>query len=177
MKIESIIQRKKGTTVDMDGETYKFRPSTLTSSHVAEVKDKRHIAKFLAIPEGFQVFDPDEQDAADEITDTTKKDPAELLPGAPAKLTVVEDGQGEGPDGDKTKVDDKPVDVHVPEGESGLDAEAPEKKTEDKNPNPKEEKPVESKPAAAAPKPKTAKAKKKAKKKSGKSTKRTGRGK
>lgn len=58
MLIESIIQRAKGTTVDMDGVSYRFLPSAAHDGrHVAEVEDQRHISRFLAIREGFRPAD------------------------------------------------------------------------------------------------------------------------
>lgn len=60
MKIESIIRRKKGTTVTMQGESYHFTPDS-EGRHVADVNKKAHLAKFLAIPEGYRLVLDDEE--------------------------------------------------------------------------------------------------------------------
>lgn len=58
MLIESIIKRAKGTTVELDGVTYRFLPSAdHDGRHVAEVEDQRHIARLLAITDGFRSAD------------------------------------------------------------------------------------------------------------------------
>lgn len=52
MKIESIIRRKKGTVVNMQGAVYHFSPDS-DGRHIADVTNREHVAKFLAIPEGY----------------------------------------------------------------------------------------------------------------------------
>ncbi len=51
MKIKSIIEREDGHSVDLDGTVYEFNPP----SHVCEVEDKQHLARFLSIPEGYEL--------------------------------------------------------------------------------------------------------------------------
>ena len=51
MQIKSIIERKTGNTVELDGVTYEFNPP----SYIADVTEKAHIARFLSIPEGYEV--------------------------------------------------------------------------------------------------------------------------
>lgn len=53
--IESKIQRKGGTLVDLDGTTYHFTPDA-KGRHVAVVSNPEHIAKFLQIPEGYRML-------------------------------------------------------------------------------------------------------------------------
>lgn len=65
MKIESIIRRKNGTVVTMDDHRYHFQPSAADPRHLAEVTEKAHIARFLQIPEGYQV--PDDEAPVDPI--------------------------------------------------------------------------------------------------------------
>lgn len=67
--IESKIQRKGGTLVDLDGTTYHFTPDA-KGRHVAEVSNPEHIAKFLQIPEGYRmlVVAPVAPIAAEQIT-------------------------------------------------------------------------------------------------------------
>lgn len=50
MKIESIIKRAKGHSVELDGQTYEFLPP----DYLAEVEDPDHIGRFLSIREGYR---------------------------------------------------------------------------------------------------------------------------
>lgn len=61
MKIECILKREGGTKAEIGGVEYHFKPDG-NGAHVADVKDKAHIARFLSMPEGYAVYDPDEQD-------------------------------------------------------------------------------------------------------------------
>ncbi len=54
MKIESIIQRAKGTVVEFPGVTYHFKPEQPGGPHVAEVADEGHAERLLSIPEGYR---------------------------------------------------------------------------------------------------------------------------
>lgn len=54
MIIESIIKRDPPTEIDLDGTVYKFKPDE-HGRHVADVTDKRHIARLLSITEGYQL--------------------------------------------------------------------------------------------------------------------------
>lgn len=67
--IESKIQRKGGTLVDLDGTIYHFTPDA-KGRHVAAVSNPEHIAKFLQIPEGYRmlVAAPVAPVAAEQIT-------------------------------------------------------------------------------------------------------------
>jgi len=56
MLIESIIRRKSGTKVELDGIEYHFTPGE-DGRHVAHVGDNGHVATFLAIKEGFRPAD------------------------------------------------------------------------------------------------------------------------
>jgi hypothetical protein len=55
MQIKSIIERKNGHSVDLDGVTYEFLPSG-NPPYVADVTNEAHIARLLAIPEGYKVL-------------------------------------------------------------------------------------------------------------------------
>lgn len=70
MLIESLIRRIGGTHVTLNANKYHFRPENsktseqdVTVPHVCDVKEKKDMARFLSIPEGFAVADrdPDEQ--------------------------------------------------------------------------------------------------------------------
>lgn len=52
MKIESIIKRAKGHSVDLGGTTYEFLPP----DYVAEVENPDHIGRFLSIVEGYRAL-------------------------------------------------------------------------------------------------------------------------
>jgi hypothetical protein len=54
MIIESIIQRKKGTTVELGSKKYVFNATETEPRHLCEVKEQAHIERFLAIKEGFR---------------------------------------------------------------------------------------------------------------------------
>jgi len=60
MKIESIIRRKNGTRVVLDDQVYHFKPTSEDERHIAEVSIRKHIQRFLSIPEGFQPAEIDE---------------------------------------------------------------------------------------------------------------------
>lgn len=52
MLIESLIKREGGTEILMNDTIYHFKDDG-TGCHVCEVKDEKHSARFLEIPEGF----------------------------------------------------------------------------------------------------------------------------
>lgn len=52
MKIESIIKRRKGHAVELDGQTYDFRPP----AYIAEVTEHAHIERLLSITEGYRTL-------------------------------------------------------------------------------------------------------------------------
>lgn len=72
MQIKSVIERAKGHRVDLDGVSYEFLP-TGNPPYVADVKNEAHIARLLAIPEGYKVLIVDGQAAPH-------------IPAAPAKV-------------------------------------------------------------------------------------------
>lgn len=77
MLIECTIKRANGTTVTMDKDVYPFQPDAL-GRHVCDVKNKKHIARFLDIPESYQ--------------DVTPKKPA--IPEPPAEQVETNDQAG-----------------------------------------------------------------------------------
>lgn len=69
MKIESLIKRKNGTKIDMDGpkRQYHFKPTEDDERHIADVDVEHHAKSLLRITEGFRAVDPaDFQDDADD---------------------------------------------------------------------------------------------------------------
>lgn len=54
MKIESIIKRKNGTTVQFGKSAYHFKPEVPGGPHVAEVADEDHAEKLLTIADGYR---------------------------------------------------------------------------------------------------------------------------
>ena len=66
MKIECKLKREGGSKIELDGKEYHFAPDTF-GAHVAEVEDDEHIARFLAIPEGYRIHK--EQPAAPKADD------------------------------------------------------------------------------------------------------------
>jgi hypothetical protein len=55
MKIQNILQRDGGTKVELGGIEYHFEPLN-DGCHVAEVEDKAHVDRFLAIPEAYKLY-------------------------------------------------------------------------------------------------------------------------
>lgn len=74
MRIECRLPRPGGSLIDLDGVTYHFRPDA-TGRHVAEVERPAHIARLLAISEGYGLID--DSPMADEPA------PNDLASGAP----------------------------------------------------------------------------------------------
>lgn len=66
MHIESKIQRKGGTHVDMGTAQYHFAPQD-DGAHVAEVLDEAHQDRFLSISEGFRLYRPGQAPAVADI--------------------------------------------------------------------------------------------------------------
>jgi len=68
MLIRSKILRAGGTKVSLTGGAYDFQPHKGDPSvHVAEVSNKAHVAQFLSVPEGFEIFSAkDSEDAAEQ---------------------------------------------------------------------------------------------------------------
>ena len=60
MLIESKIIRPGGSHVSIDKTEYHFAPDK-DGKHVCEVADKRHIQRFLSIPEGFKISGADDE--------------------------------------------------------------------------------------------------------------------
>lgn len=65
MRIECKIIRPGGSFVDIGGINYHFKPvsEAQQAAHVADVEDDEHIARFLAIPEGYRIYNPDRKAA------------------------------------------------------------------------------------------------------------------
>ena len=81
MNIQSTIERKNGTEVDIDGEIYHFKPHGKDLRHTCNVKKRAHLAKFLTIPEAYCIADEGDVDEADVIieeTETTEANPLNL---------------------------------------------------------------------------------------------------
>jgi hypothetical protein len=66
MDIQSLIERVGGTVVTMGSTAYHFKPREANGPHLAVVNARKHIARFLAIPEGYCIPESDEEE---EITD------------------------------------------------------------------------------------------------------------
>lgn len=54
VKIRCKQEREGGTTVRLGETDYHFQPDA-TSAHVCDVTDREHLAKFLSIPEGYEL--------------------------------------------------------------------------------------------------------------------------
>ena len=72
MFIESLIKRKKGSTVTLGQNTYLFNDA---NNHTCEVVDENHINLLLGIPKGYQAADQAEESTAadDEQTESREE--------------------------------------------------------------------------------------------------------
>lgn len=87
MQIKSIIERKTGNTVELDGVTYEFNPP----SYIADVTEKAHIARFLSIPEGYEVVtDGKEKPAKPKKADEKQEDKQVILLGSDVHPSAFE---------------------------------------------------------------------------------------
>lgn len=56
MEIESIIRRKNGTKVHIDGKEYFFFSEVPDGPHVATVDNDAHAQRLLSITEGYRIY-------------------------------------------------------------------------------------------------------------------------
>lgn len=68
MKVKCLLIRAGGTKVEIAGVEYHFQPDAKTGDHVCEVKDNKHLARFLSISEAYEIWEPEQ-------TKTTAKEP------------------------------------------------------------------------------------------------------
>lgn len=69
--IECKIRREKGTTVELDKNTYKFKPGK-DGAHVCEVENPAHIQRLLMVPEAYKIH------GADDVEPIIKEEPSEF---------------------------------------------------------------------------------------------------
>ncbi len=111
MKIESVLKRAGGTKVELDGVEYHFAPQE-DGCHVAEVVKRAHIDRFLAIPEGYRLYLPEEdgQEAAPVAPVVAEVAPV-VATVAPVVLEQDQDGdesdEDEDGEGDETEALDR----------------------------------------------------------------------
>jgi hypothetical protein len=74
MLIESKLKRKDGSKIDIGGVEYHFKADA-TGAHVCDVTDEDHLARFLAIPEGFRLVGAVEAPKAAETSEDDDKEP------------------------------------------------------------------------------------------------------
>lgn len=94
MKVKCLLKREGGTKVDIEGVQYHFAPDKATGNHVAEVKDKKHLARFLSISEAYELDDGED---APDLTDVKSDDLSNLkikLLGSDWQPETVELGNG-----------------------------------------------------------------------------------
>lgn len=86
MKIECLVKREGGSTVELFGKTYAFKPQP-DGAHVAEIEDADAQDRFLSIAEGYRVYRPGRAAA-----------PAPEKPKAPKVATALLLGSDNHPD-------------------------------------------------------------------------------
>lgn len=99
MRIESILRRKGGTKVTLDGTEYHFAPDS-EGREFADVASERHIGIFLSIPEGYRAINASAKAPAKEpvlapappapVAEPTKKSAVEPLPANVEKMDRAE---------------------------------------------------------------------------------------
>jgi hypothetical protein len=88
MKIRSISAREpEGRTVDIDSIEYHFLPDA-DGANVCDVQEKAHVARFLAIPEGYEIHDASLKNT---VTPAPKVDVASTSSDPLAGTPVVEE--------------------------------------------------------------------------------------
>lgn len=81
MKLQCKLHRKGGTRIDLHGTQIHFKPNE-AGHHVAEVTDKKHIERLLAIPEAYCIYDPEtaNEPAPEPIIKLPEQKPAPVVP-------------------------------------------------------------------------------------------------
>lgn len=81
MKLQCKLHRKGGTRIDLHGTQIHFKPNE-AGHHVAEVTDKKHIERLLAIPEAYCIYDPETANtpAPEPIIKLPEQKPAPVVP-------------------------------------------------------------------------------------------------
>ncbi len=128
MKIQCILQREGGTSVEIDGEEYRFAPDS-DGRHVCDVKNSKHIQRFLSIPEGYQIADDEGEPLPDlppvEGSDATGDDGEGGEGGAnePTVTPTVDGAQTLVPDGSDDEDEDADA-GDTPDDAAALDRDA-----------------------------------------------------
>lgn len=92
MKVKCLLNRPGGTKAEVGGIEYHFKLDEKTGDHVAEVKDGKHLARFLSIPEAYEVWEP-EQSKQQAPVQPVKQDAVALV-GVDWTPELVELGNG-----------------------------------------------------------------------------------
>jgi len=71
MKVRCSLVRKDGTEVTIGKTVYHFKPEVPGGDHFCDVTNKKHLAKFLAIPEAYDLGE-------DEVVDEQDEDETEI---------------------------------------------------------------------------------------------------
>lgn len=85
MLIKCIIERKRGSTVEMDGKVYRWNGDT-DPPHVCEVKEREHVKRLLAVPSAFEPYELSEKKpkVSSKKKPVSKKGPVETAGSEPA---------------------------------------------------------------------------------------------
>lgn len=118
MKIQSIIRRIKGHDVKIDDKVYSFKPS---NDYTAIVKEKKHQAVFLGIPEGYVVLEGNIDQTTLALIPTKQANAVRVVtPAADFSTSTLGLLGADGDTDDDTGVETTDPEVDVPETEEQL---------------------------------------------------------
>ena len=90
MKIECKLKREGGSTIDIGGVAYEFKPQA-DGAHVADVGNKEHAERFLSIPEAYGIYaagKPVKEAPAPVVEEHAAKETVEPIEAAPVNVTL-----------------------------------------------------------------------------------------
>lgn len=90
MKIECKLKREGGSTIDIGGVAYEFKPQA-DGAHVADVGNKEHAERFLSIPEAYGIYaagKPVKEAPAPVVEEHAAEETVEPIEAAPVNVTL-----------------------------------------------------------------------------------------
>ena len=90
MKIECKLKREGGSTIDIGGVAYEFKPQA-DGAHVADVGNKEHAERFLSIPEAYGIYvadKPVKEAPAPVVEKPAAEETVDAIEAAPVNVTL-----------------------------------------------------------------------------------------